>query len=166
MKNKSFAKKRMMFIQNEDYNFITYNLIILLFALKCTSREKKFKDFRKIAYLIEFINSGGDINKYNRNELASIYSNAQLKKQLISHILIVLKNRDFIDIDINDVSKSFDIWLNTDKIPNDFFNVELFKNEINNINTIKQYVSSLRILTVKTMVDKIFTNKNILTWEI
>jgi len=166
MKNKSFARKRMMFIQKEDYNFLTYNLLILLYALKCTSAEKKFRDFRKVAYLIEFINSGGDISKYTRDELASIYSKAQLKKQLISHLLVVLRNQNFIGVEINAVSKSFDIWLNMNEIPNDFFDKKLFKKEIDNINAIKQFASHLNILTVKTLVDKLFTSNNILTWEI
>ncbi|MUP40054.1 hypothetical protein [Labilibaculum euxinus] len=166
MKNKSFARKRMMFIQKEDYNFLTYNLIILLHTLKCVSPEKKFKDFRKVAYLIEFINSGGDITKYSRDELASIYSKAQLKKQLISHLLVVLRNHNFIDVSINSVNKSFDIWLNIEEIPADFFNKKLFKKEIENINLIKKQASHLSVLTVKTLVDRLFTSNNILTWEI
>ena len=80
MKNKTFAKKRMMFIQKEDYNFLTYNLLILLYSLNCISESKRFRDFRKVAYLVDFINSSGNISDYTQNELASIYSKAQLKK--------------------------------------------------------------------------------------
>lgn len=166
MKNKAFARKRMMFIQKEDYNFLTYNLIILLYSLKCTSSERKFKDFRKVAYLIEFINSGGNITEYTRDELASIYSKAQLKKQLISHLLVVLRNHNFIGVSINSVSNSFDIWLNLEEIPSEFFDKKMFKKEIENIKMIKKHASHLNILTVKTLVDKLFTSNNILTWEI
>lgn len=166
MKNKAFARKRIMFIQKEDYNFLTYNLLILLYTLKCTSSQKRFKDFRKVAYLIEFINSGGDISQYSRDELANIYSKAQLKKQLISHLLVVLRNHNFIEVSINSVSKSFDIWLNLEKIPNDFFDKKLFRKEIENINVLKKHASFLSIITVKTLVDKLFTSNNILTWEI
>ena len=166
MKNKAFARKRIMFIQKEDYNFLTYNLLILLYTLKCTSSQKKFRDFRKVAYLIEFINSGGDISKYSKDELANIYSKAQLKKQLISHLLVVLRNHNFIEVSINTVNKSFDIWLNLEEIPKDFFDKNLFKKEIENINIIRKYASHLNIITVKTLVDKLFTSNNILTWEI
>ena len=166
MKNKEAARKRIMFIQKEDYNFLTYNLLILLFTLKCTSSQKRFRDFRKVAYLIEFINSGGDISQYSRDDLANIYSKAQLKKQLISHLLVVLCNHNFIEVSINSVSKSFDIWLNLEKIPNEFFDKKLFRKEIENINVLKKHASFLSIITVKTLVDKIFTSNNILTWEI
>ena len=130
MKNKEFAKKRMMFIQKEDYNFLTYNLMILLYSLDCTDESKKFRDFRKTAYLIDFINSGGNICEYSQNELAIIYSKAQLKKQLISHLLVVLRNHDFIGVSINTKYNSFDIWLNLNKIPEDFFNRDFFKSDI------------------------------------
>lgn len=156
----------MMFIQKEDYNFLTYNLLILLYTLKCTSPDKKFKDFRKVAYLIEFINSGGDVTQYTRDELASIYSKSQLKKQLISHLLVVLRNHNYIGVSINTVNKSFDIWLNMEAIPTDFFDKKMFKKEIENINLIKKQAVFLNRLTVKTLVDKLFTSNNILTWEV
>lgn len=166
MKNKEFAKKRMMFIQKEDYNFLTYNLMVLLYSLGCTDETKRFRDFRKTAYLIDFINSGGKISDYSQNELAIIYSKAQLKKQLISHLLVVLRNHDFIGVSINSTYNSFDIWLNLNKIPKDFFDENYFKNEMNNINILKKYASSLKTVPVKKLVDGIFTKNNVITWEI
>lgn len=166
MKNRAFAKKRMMFIQKEDYNFLTYNLMIFLYTLGCTSESKKFRDFRKIAYLVDFINSGGNLLEYSQNELAIIYSKAQLKKQLISHLLVILKNHDFVGVAINTTYNSFDVWLNVEKIPSDFFDKEYFKNEIYNINILKQNASSLKTVPIKKLVDKLFTSNNVITWEI
>ncbi len=166
MKDKEFAKKRMMFIQKEDYNFLTYNLLILLYSLECTEESKKFRDFRKIAYLIDFINSGGNISDYSQNELAIIYSKAQLKKQLISHLLVVLKNHNFISVLINTNCNSFDIWLNLKAIPDVFFDIDLFKNEISNINTLKKHARSLKTVPVKKLVNSLFTSNNVITWEI
>ena len=166
MKDKEFAKKRMMFIQKEDYNFLTYNLLILLYSLDCTDESKRFRDFRKTAYLIDFINSGGNISDYTQNELAIIYSKAQLKKQLISHLLVVLRNHDFIGVSINTTYNSFDIWLNLAMIPEDFFNLSFFENEISNINLLKKHARSLKTVPVKKLVDSLFTSNNVITWEI
>lgn len=166
MKDKNFAKKRLMFIQKEDYNYLCYNLILLLDNLECNSEDQKFKDFRKVAYLIDFISSSRNFKDYSKDELINIYSKAQLKKKLLSHILIVLKNRDYLGISINNVHKSFDIWLKKDNLPPDFFNGDYFINEINNINNIKGSIRSLKSTKIKTMVDEFFTSKNILTWEI
>ena len=166
MAERNFAKKRMMFIQKEDYNFLTYNMLILLDTLNCTSPEKPFRDFRKIAYLIDFINNGANLNNYSKAELASIYSKAQLKKQLISHLLIILKNKRIIGISINTTHSSFDIWINKKNIPKDFFDKEQFKAEIENIEILKNYAHSLKTVTVKNLVDRMFSSNNVITWEI
>lgn len=166
MRDKSFAKKRLMFIQKEDYNYLCYNLLILLDNLDCLNEDQRFKDFRKIAYLIDFISSSKNYEDYTKDELMTIYSKAQLKKKLLSHLLIVLKNKDYLGISINNAHKSFDIWLKKDNIPSDFFNRDYFVNEINNLNKIKKSIRAIKTTTIKTMVDSFFTSKNILTWEI
>lgn len=166
MKDKNFAKKRLMFIQKEDYNYLCYNFILLLDNLDCTDEDKKFKDFRKVAYLIDFISSSKNYEDYSKDELMTIYSKAQLKKKLLSHLLIVLKNKDYLGISINSSHKSFDVWLKKENLPLDFFDKDYFINEINNLNKIKRSVHSLKTTTIKTLVDSFFTSKNILTWEI
>jgi hypothetical protein len=165
--NKYFAKKRMMFIQREDYNFLAYNLLLVLYVLDCTDEKKRFKDFRKIAYIIDFISNGADTRTYSNLELAQTYVNAQLiKMKLLSHLLIVLKNRKFIDVSMNDTHKTFDIWLNISNIPNNFFDIEYFGAEIKNINEIKSKIRSFRGSTIKSVVDEFYTNKGVLTWVI
>lgn len=164
--DKSFAKKRLMFIQKEDYNFLAYNLLVFLKTLGCTEETKKFRDFRKIAFLIEFISNGYDIQKYTQDELAQIYFKSHLKKQLLSHLLIILKNKKYIGISINKPNNSFDIWLNINNIPKDFFDKKIFSCEIENINGLKEYAHSLKTVNIKDLITTIFTNNNVLTWEI
>lgn len=166
MKDKNFAKKRLMFIQKEDYNFLCYNLILVLDVLQCTKETETFHDFRKIAYLIDFISSSKDIDDYTKDELMNIYSKAQLKKKLLSHLLIALKNKDYLGISINTTHKSFDIWLKRENLPEDFFDKEYFSNEIINLLQLKKSIRLLKTTTIKTMVNNLFTSKNILTWEI
>jgi len=166
MISKEFAKKRLMFIQKEDYNYLTYNLIILLNELDCIAENKSFNDFKKISYLVDFIGSTRELKDFSQNELGSIYSKTHLKKKLISHLLIVLKNKNYIGISINKTHLTFNIWLKKDNIPESFFNRELFKTEIENIKKIKKEVRGLKRTTVKTMVDILYTSKNVLTWEI
>lgn len=167
MQNKNAAKKRLMFIQKEDYNFLAYNTIILLDELGCTSESKKFRDFRKIAYLIDFINEGGNPKNFDQQQLAKIYSRAQIKKKLLHHLLIVLKNKKIISVSANATSTTIDLWLNKDMIPLDFLDFTFFKNEIANIIELKTALGgALKTLTIKTLADKIFTQNNVLTWEV
>ncbi len=155
-----------MFIQKEDYNFLVYNIILILDTLECTNESKQFIDFRKVAYLVDMISSSKDLNEFTQNELASIYSKAQLKKKLLSHVLIVLKNKNMLGVSLNRTRQTFDVWLKKDNIPDEFFNVELFEKEKENILQVKNNVRALNSSTIKTMVEKLFTSKNIMTWEI
>jgi len=163
---KENAKKRLMYIQKEDYNFLTYTLLLVLMELDAKSENSRFKDFRKIAYLVHFINLNPNFNSYDQNELAKIYSKAQLKKQLMSHLLIILKNRGFIGMSINHVHQSFDLWINEENIPKDFFDIKIFEEEIKNIQVLKSKIGRLKGITVKKMVDTVFTKNNIITWEV
>jgi hypothetical protein len=166
MATKENAKKRLMYIQKEDYNFLTYNILLVLIQFNAKSENTKFKDFRKIAYLVDFINLNPYFDRYDQNELAKIYSQAQLKKKLISHLLIILRNRKFIGMSINHIHQSFDLWIIEENLPEDFFNKELFENDIKNIKTLQSEISRLKGITVKTMVDAIFTKNNVITWEV
>jgi hypothetical protein len=163
---KENAKRRIMYIQKEDYNFLAYNILLVLRQLNANDESSSFKDFRKIAYLIHFINLNPNFNTYEQNELVKIYSQAQLKKQLISHLLIVLRNRKFIGMSINRIHQSFDIWIIEENIPEDFFNKEFFVKEINNIQYLQSNISRLKGITVKKMVDTIFTKNKVITWEV
>lgn len=166
IKNRKLAKKRMMFIQKEDYNFLTYNFLILLNELGCISENKKFNDFRKIAYLIEFISNNIKIEEYTENELSNIYLRAQLKKKLLSHLIITLKNKKYLEISLNNTHRTLDLWINKENIPDDFFNKEYFSKEILNIQKLKKFARITPKQTLKTMVDKLYKNRGVLTWEI
>lgn len=165
--NRISAKRRLMFIQKEDYNFLAYSTLILLKSLDCTDDKKRFKDFRKIAYLVDFVNEGGTPSLFEQERLAQIYAKAQIKKKLMHHLIIVLKNKNLITVDLNGATQTIDLWLNKDKIPTDFFDNDFFAKEMNNAKVLKQTLTArIRGFTIKTMVEKIFKENNILTWEV
>lgn len=164
--SKQEAKKRIMFIQKEDYNFLTYNLLLLLKYLGATSKESKFQDYRKISYLIQFISTQSDFSSLSKEELSLVYSKSHLKKQLLSHLILILKNKEFISVDVNYNRNSLDIWINEGNIPDNFFDKVFFKKEIENIKVLKSKLPRLKVLTLKNVVDTIFTNNRVITWEV
>lgn len=156
-----------MFIQKEDYNYLAYSTIILLKVLDCTSEEKRFRDFRKIAYLVDFVNEGGEPCLFEEQRLADIYNKAQIKKKLLHHLIIVLKNRELISVSVNKSSQTIDLWLNIQLIPGDFFDTEIFENNIANVTELKRVMSlKVRSMPIKSLVKKIFDDNNILTWGV
>ena len=165
-KNKKSAKKRIMFIQNEDYNFLTYNLLIFLDEFKCYSEQTKFRDFRKIAYLIEFISASPEIEDYTSIELTNIYLKAQLKKKLLSHLIITLQNKDYLDISLNTTHKTISLWLNKEKIPKDFFDKQKFHREIVNIRKLKKDLKITKVSKLTNLIDDVFKNRGVSTWEV
>lgn len=166
METKENAKKRLMFIQGEDYNYLVYNLLIILYVLKCTSKAKAFNDFRKIAYLVDFAKTNINNNSLTDIDYANIYSKAQIKKQLIYHSIVILKNNDLIDIEANTIRQSLNIWIKLENIPNGFFDNPIFESEINNIEDLNKHISSLRTTTIKRLSDILFAKHNVLIWEI
>jgi len=173
-KNREFAKKRMMFIPSEDYNFLTYNLLILLKEMGCTSKETSFQDFKKIAFLIDFISSkDGDLidnnieledQKYKK--LKQIYQKSHLKKQLLTHIIVALKNKKYLDFDTNTTHYSIDIWINESEIPKDFFDKQIFKTEMSNIKKIKKVWGLRKNTALKTLLEKLFEQRGVQVWEV
>ncbi|MFC5873246.1 hypothetical protein SAMN05443633_11281 [Chryseobacterium arachidis] len=156
-----------MFIQKEDYNYLAYSTIILLKVLDCTNEEKRFRDFRKIAYLVDFVNEGGEPSLFEEQQLADIYNKAQIKKKLLHHLIIVLKNRELISVSVNKSSQTIDLWLNKEFIPGDFFDTEIFENEIANVTELKRVMTlKVRSMPIKSLVKKIFDDNNILTWGV
>lgn len=165
-KSKEFAKRRMMFIQGEDYNFLAYNLLLFLDEMGCHSEKTKFQDFRKIAYLIDFISGSANLDEYERFELSNIYLKAQLKKKLLSHLIITLQNKSYLDISLNTTHKTIELWINKENIPKDFFDKVVFKREIENIQKLKKELKITKVSLLKNLIDGIFTNRGVSTWEV
>lgn len=167
MQSRSSAKKRLMFIQKEDYNYLAYSTILLLNSFDCTTEATRFRDFRKIAYLVDFVNEGGIPQNFEQQKLADIYVKAQIKKKLMHHLVIILKNKNLINVSINQSSRTIDLWLNKDKIPPDFLNQQIFEKETQNVKDLRNAMTTgVRSITIAKLVEKIFKNNNILTWEV
>ncbi len=174
------VKKRMMFIKEEDYNFLTYNIFIILNGLGCTAQKGvSMKDHRKLSFLIDFISDsrlidilGSDSmkksNKFNeldRELLNQSYTNSLLRIKTINQLIFTLSNEGYIIVTNKKLDK-LSITLNKDKIENDFFRGGLFSIERGNIKRLKNLVKRITILDIKNMLNELYYNYGVLDEQI
>ena len=173
-------KKKLMFVKGEDFYFFTYNLLVLLDTLGCYDASKKFTDYRKLAFLIEFVaNSslgevlqayrGMETNKINlvdKESLAKAYSDGMIRVNQIMRLIFYLEKKGVLSLERVSRGNTINLWLNKSNIPNEYLNKNLFKVEYENANFLKRWLPSLKRLTLKYLLEKIFGNYGIKTWQV
>ncbi|MNY45085.1 hypothetical protein D3C86_1801650 [compost metagenome] len=113
------------------------------------------------------MNEGGIPQNFEQQKLADIYIKAQIKKKLMHHLVIILKNKNLISVSINQSSRTIDLWLNKNQIPPEFLDQRIFEKETQNVKDLRNAMTTgVRSITIAKLVEKIFKNNNILTWEV
>jgi hypothetical protein len=172
------VKKRLMFVKGEDFYFLSYNILIILDLLGCYSSIKKFKDYRKLAFLIDFVADYNLANIISRNEnhnqlnsldrelLMRTYSNGMIRLNQIIRLLFTLEKRGLIQLEKDATSSIVDVSLQKQMIPENLFDTELFQSELNNSIFLKNNIKRLSSLTLETTLQKLFDNYGITRWAV
>lgn len=169
MKNRDNIKKRMMFIKGEDYNFLTYNIFIILNTLNCINDKSSLKDHRKLSFLIDFIADSKlidiieptteadsyKINTIDKELLNQSYTNSLLRIKTINQLVFTLINEDFLILKDKKLDR-LNISLNKDKISPDFFKNKVFTIETNNLKRLKKTTQRISSIDVSTMLNKLY----------
>lgn len=171
------AKKRLMFVTHDDFYFLTYNLIFILFSLECMSKEKAFLDIKKIAYLIDLISDNYlatlirdavkkdlPVSEHGRSLLSKAYSKSKDRVPFINRLAYALERKGYVSIVANQEERTSDIYLNRDKLPPDFLKSELFKSEKENIKLIREAFSRIRTVSLDTFLNNLFRKNGVATW--
>ncbi|MCA0429048.1 MAG: hypothetical protein LCH32_00935 [Bacteroidetes bacterium] len=165
-------KKRLMFVKGDDFYFLTYNIIAALTILGCVD-EKKFKDYRKLAFLVDFVSDHHLISIVKRNRdhanlsmldrelLTRSYSTGLLRQNQIIRLLFILESRGIVNLEKNR-NGLIDVALKEDK--KDVFDKSLFVTEYQNMTLLKSNVSRLSSLNLETMLNRLYDNYGIKRW--
>lgn len=171
------TKKRMMFIKDEDYNFLAYNIFIILNGLGCTKGKSILKDHRKLSFLVDFVANGKlidiieksnrskTINDVDREILNHSYTNALLRVKIINQLIFTLNNEYIIEVSEKGLER-LNISLNKNNIDKEFFSGDLFKIERNNLNRLKKEVQRITIIDLSNMLNQLYYNHGILDEQI
>lgn len=176
--NNRNAKKAIMFIKGDDFYFIVYNLFVLLYSLGCTNKNRIFKDFKKLPYLIEFvanskltdildryIGNNRNINAIDKELLIRAYSRGIFMKNEIIKLLFALEKKKYITL-IKDKYGNINLFLNSDLIPQSFFDKHMFQAEFDNAAKLMKTLKRISILNHETILTSLFENFGIKTWAI
>jgi hypothetical protein len=175
MANKD-VKKRLMYLSGEDFYFYCYSALITLDYLKC-KEGKYFKDYRKLAFIIEFIKDkklgyiisgkkGKSLNPIDKEYLFGSYSAGLSRRSEVLKLLFTLEKKNYIFLQKGGSQSEIDVSLNERSIPNNFFNKKLFAQEYNNIRIFCNNVSRLSVLRLDTMLNRVYEQNGIMTWDL
>lgn len=171
---KDYNKKRLMYIQSEDFYFLTYNIFILLKELGCVNEKRFFRDYKKISFLIDFISDPSlvyliekeRLTELDKKILAETYSSGLVRIKEMNKLIYSLAKRKVLNLSRRPSSHEVEISLNTNSIEKEFFSNELFKIEIDNINVIKQSVKRLSSLTIEGLESSLYKSRGVNTWQL
>jgi hypothetical protein len=166
------VKKRIMFNKDEDYYFITYNILIILKAFGCKDSKSKWTDYTKLSYILPLVADSSLLDLFIRyldnhrippkedlEILRETYFKSRLRLKLITSILFTLETNNLISLAKND------IWINQENIPETLLKSDLFDVEIKNINKLKTAISRLKGLSAKTLLERLYTENGVRVWE-
>lgn len=172
------AKKRIMFIKGEDFNFLAYNILIVLDALKCYSADNSLRDYDKLAYLVDLISSptlatiierrarlGSTLSKRDIHSLSIAYTNGAARKHFVARVLNSLKTREFLDIKRGEHELDVNVWLNSERLPNGFLVSDLYAPERANIELLKSVSKFLRTIKFQTFLLRFYGDQGVRLWH-
>jgi hypothetical protein len=180
MENKQLSnnvKKRIMFNRDDDYYFITYNILIFLHTIGCVDDKSKFQDYTKLIYIIPFISYNYllDIHIHYKETdrslideelqfLSKTYIKSRMRVKLITSILFALERNNLITLEKNTIRNSIDIWVNQDKFPTSFASSSLYKLEVEQAGRFKKLFPKIKTIKTDTLIDSLFSSKGVTTW--
>ena len=175
MNTSNTIKRSLMFSKGDDLYFLSYNVLLLLQGLKCECGKRIFKDHRKLAFLIDFISnrnlavtlkqSGPVLNVIDRELFTRAYADGLLRLNQVIRLLFTLEKRGFIQLKREIKTNTIDVCVIPGNQLNDFFDKKLFKLEAENLDVIKAAIPKLNVLTLDTLLNRLFDNHGVRTWD-
>ncbi|EHK0062535.1 hypothetical protein QTV35_003689 [Vibrio parahaemolyticus] len=169
--------RRMMYVSGEDFYVMTYITLFLLEDLiGKKSQSKCFKDHRKMTYLIQLLLDNRLINIIKRYENREIYnivdkeflfdsfSRSEQKKNEVEKLLKMLNHEGYIELIKSKNPEVYDIRINSNNIPESFFNNDAFKDVKFDIKELKSSVKRINVLTHSKFIENVYQLRGLNLW--
>jgi len=170
------AKKRLMYLSGEDFYLYCYSIFIILDALGSSS-GKAFRDYRKLAFLVNIINDeklvyilsnskGESLNPYDKECLFASYSEGLSKRSEILKLVFTLEKKGFLVLSKGKRKEEIDVSLVKEKIPEGCFDPDVFSLDYQRVLIVKKSVPRLKGMILETMLERIYSDNGVKTWGI
>jgi hypothetical protein len=169
------SKKRLMFILEEDYYYITLKVLAVLKALEC--EKKPFEDYRKIAIIFELIKNPFYINFFEKiincnqldildnEQVVGISCNAKMNTAVLKRVLFFLEKQNMINMVKSLKGESIDILLLKSEQLEILLSDGVLNEDIIQVKLIKKYIPRIRTIKIKTLRQKLFGTSEVTKWE-
>lgn len=162
-------KRRLMFIKWEDYNYLTYNLLIILKYLWCEDINKSFIDTKKIIYLIFLVSDKKYLNilrrvkriddslyisSFDREVLTKLYYEWLDNIKQLNQLLFILDKKWYIGI-VKEKS-NYNLYIKDNIFLNEMLDSNLFTYEIDNMVLLQKELQRSRTLKFDTFMNNLF----------
>jgi hypothetical protein len=171
------TRKRLMFVTQEDFYFLTYNIIVILKTLGCIKEEKSFLDGRKLAFLVDFSSNNYLANELRRSSEENVllnkqdkdvfyqaYTKGRARLPFVNRLLYSLENKKIITVKPDQEKKRLNIYLNDSAEIKKLVESGLFENEFVNAKIIQEAYSRIRSTSLDAALDNIFRKRGVETW--
>lgn len=170
------VKKSLMYFSGEDFYLFCYIICIILDSLKC-KKGKYFKDYRKLAFLIEFLKdeqlnyiiskeAEKTLNPIDKEYLFNSYSVGLSRRSEVLKLLFTLEKKGYVILEKGNAHSLVNISLNVDGLPEDFLNKEVYSKEYKNIKAFSSKIKRLGILNLNTMLERIYEDNGVQLWAV
>jgi len=169
------SKKRMMFVLDDDYYFITIKLLIVLIQLDCY--KKQFVDYKKLAFIIAFMKENKDLYLFNKSiseynnldilekeRLVNIYYRGNMDQPIIKRILFFLQKKELIKLQKNPKYGSVDVSLIKNKNAYEILSSVEMVNDIEKIQCILKSFNRVKTIKYDTFIERIFGSSEVSKW--
>ena len=165
------SKKRLMFILEEDYYYLTLKTIAILKALKCD--KKCLVDYRKICLIYEVIKDPSNIDLINKsnldifesNKLLNIAYSAKMNSAIFKRIIFFLEKKNIIRLEKNIKQESIDVYLCDSEEVKFLISENLLKEDIIKVEKLQKEISRIRSVKFSTLNNNIFGKSDVVLWE-
>ncbi len=167
--------RKLNHLSGEDYYYMTYLLILCLneFSAK---KSRVFNDHRKLAYLIHIVSSTpmvniitdsdepNSLNARDKDLLYTSYTKGAIHTQDVYKLLLTLEIKGFVKVLKTNSPEVLNVEILQNNIPKGFFDKEIFKKELDNINELKIFLKRASIIGLKTFVEKVYITQGLRVW--